>query len=360
MSKVNLNNNAMDQSQMREALGYDVFRHEGVPAARTAFAKVWLTVKGSYNNQYAGLYTVVEQIDQTFFKDRFGKKAGVVLKPESLKGMPYLGEAWESYLVPYGAKSSTKIDPAAAKRFIEFTKFVKEASDEQFAKQVADYVDVDEFLHFLAVEVMTVNLDSPLGFNHNYYITINPKTNKVVWVPWDLNLAFGGFGGGRGRGTGNPPQDLSINKPSQQGQFPLADRILAEPALLKRYDEIVRNLIAKNFTVERLSAEMKLMDDAISGALKDDRSVSAAQFERNMSADPSTIAVSDSAQEDPGFGGFGRGRGMGGPPLRQFIALRVESAQQQLDGKREGFTASGRGPGGGRGGFFGPPPGGPF
>jgi len=364
MSKINLNNNAMDQSQMREALGYDVFRREGVPAARTAFAKVYLTVKGTYDNQYAGLYTVVEQIDQTFFKDRFGKKTGVVLKPESLHGMPYFGDEWDSYVVPYGAKSSAKIDPAAAKRFIEFTKFVKEASDEDFAKQIADYVDVDEFLHFLAVEVMTVNLDSPLGFSHNYYITLNPKNQKVVWIPWDLNLAFGGFGGGRGRGGSYPQQDLSINNPSQKGQFPLADRILAVPALLKQYDEIVRILITKNFTVERLSAEMKLMEDAISGALKDDRSVSAAQFKRNMSADPSTIAVSDSAQPEPdNFGGFGRGfgRGMGGPPLRQFIALRVESAREQLDGKREGFTAPGRGGrGGGRGGFFPPPPGGPF
>ncbi|HVV46704.1 MAG TPA: CotH kinase family protein, partial [Bryobacteraceae bacterium] len=359
MSKINLNNNAMDQSQMREALGYDIFRREGVPAARTAFARVWLTVKGTYQNQYAGLYTVVEQIDQTFFKDRFGSKTGVVLKPESLNGMPYLGGNWESYVVPYGAKSTTKIDPAAAGRFIQFTKFVKEASDEQFAKHVADYVDVDEFLRFLAVEVMTVNLDSPLGFSHNYYITINPKTQKVVWIPWDLNLAFGGFGGGRGRSAGYPPQDLSINKPSQQGQFPLADRVLAVPPLLAQYDEIVRNLIAKNFTVDRLSAEMKLMEDAISPALKDDRAVSASQFERNMSAEPSAVALTES--EQPAQNGFGRGfgRSMGGPPLRQFIALRAESAREQLDGKREGFTAPGRGARGGRG-FFGPPGGGPF
>jgi hypothetical protein len=65
-----------------------------------------------------------------------------------------------------------------------------------------------------------------------------------------------------------------------------------------------------------------------------------------MSATPATIALSDSpqpAQNDFG-GGFGRGfgRGMGGPPLRQFIALRVTSAQEQLDGKREGFTAPAR------------------
>ena len=357
MTKINLNNNAMDASQMREALGYDIFRQEGVPSARTAWAKVYLTVGNTYKNQYAGLYTIVEQIDQTFFKDRFGKKTSPVVKPEGLSGMPYLGEDWNSWLVPYGAKSSDKIDPEQAKRFIAFVRFVKEASDEDFAKRIADFVDVDEFLHFLAVEVATVNLDSPLGFNHNYYVTLNPKTEKVVWIPWDLNLAFGGFGGGRGGGGGNPQQDLSVNKPTAKGQFPLADRLLAVPEYMKRYDAIFRNLATRNFTVERLGGRMDLMANAIRPAVKVDGAVPQSQFERNMATDPSTITTTD-PPPDPNATpfGFGRGggRGMGGPPLRQFVALRVESILDQLDGKREGFTSQGRG--GGRGGGFGGPP----
>lgn len=372
MSKINLNNNAMDASQMRESLGYDVFRQEGVPCARTAFAKLYLTVPGIYNNQYAGIYTVVEQIDQTFFKDRFGKKTGPVVKPEELVGMPYLGENWDSYVVPYGAKSADKIDPEDAKRFIAYVRFVKQASDEEFAKRIREFVDVDEFLHFLAVEVMTVNLDSPLAMNHNYYITINPKTQKVVWVPWDLNLAFGGFvGGGRG-GPGSAQQDLSINKPSLNGQFPLADRILAVPEFLKQYDAIVRALVTKNFTVKRLGGQMDLMAGAIRAAVKADAGVAFAQFEKNMDpngdapASPAPVPGTQPANggfvvvdpgggfgPGPGFGGFGggfgRGRGgMGGPPLRQFLALRVESVLEQLDGKRDGFTSTGRA---GRGGF---------
>jgi len=394
MAKLNLNNNAMDASQMHEALGYDVFREEGVPCARTAFAKLYLTVPGVYDNRYAGLYTVVEQIDQTFFKDRFGKKTGPLVKPEGLNGMPYLGEDWAQYLVPYGAKSTDKIDPEDAKRFIAFVKFVKQASDEEFARGIGELVDVDEFLHFLAVEVMTVNLDSPLGMNHNYYITINPKTQKVIWVPWDLNLAFAGFGGGgrggRGGGPGgggaNAQQDLSINKPSSMGQFPLADRILADPAFLKQYDAIVRDLVEKNFTVKRLGDRIELMDRAIRAAVQTDAAVPFAQFEKNVSPDGTAPTASEATGPqmvsagppgnggfvviDPtppgggfGGGGFGRGGrggpggpgGMGGPPLRQFIALRVESVLEQLDGKRTGFTSTGRGGrggfGGGRGGF---------
>lgn len=373
MAKINLNNNAMDPSQMREALGYDVFRHEGVPCARTAFAKLYLTVPGIYNNQYAGLYTVVEQIDQTFMKDRFGKKAGPVVKPEGLSGMPYLGEDWESYLVPYGAKSTDKIDPEDAKRFIAFVRFVKQSSDAEFSKRIGEFLDVDEFLHFLAVEVMTVNLDSPLGMNHNYYITINPKTQKITWIPWDLNLAFAGFGGGRG-GAGNLQQDLSVNRPSGSGQFPLADRILAVPDLLKQYDLIFRNLATQNFTAKRLGIAMDLMAGAIRAAVKADAGVSYTQFERHLAMDPSTVTTTDPPPPtNDGFvvvepdgppggfgggiggpGGFGGGRGrggMGGPPLRQFLALRAESVFEQLDGKRQGFTSTGRG---GRGGFGGP------
>jgi spore coat protein H len=361
MGKLNLNNNAMDASQIREALGYDIFRREGVPAARTAFARLYITVPGTYDNQYAGLYTVVEQIDQTFFKDRFGKKTGPVVKPEGLFGMPYLGDDWNSYLIRYGAKSADKIDPEDAKRFIAFVRFVNQASDDDFAAHIGDFVDVDEFLHFLAVEVMTVNLDSPLGMNHNYYVTLNPKTKKVTWVPWDLNLAFGGFGGGRGGGA-NSAQDLSVNKPSSKGQFPLADRILATTLYLKQYDAIVRALATQNFTVQRLSDEMNLMASAIRTSVKEDTAVAFTQFERNMSADPSAVAANE-YPADSGFGGgfgFGRGgfggRGMGGPPLRQFVALRVESVLEQLDGKREGFTSTGRGGRGGGRGFGGPPP----
>ena len=385
MSKLNLNNNAMDSSQMREALGYDVFRQEGVPCARTAFAKVYLTVPGTYTNQYAGLYTVVEQIDQTFFKDRFGKKTGPVVKPEGLSGMPYLGDEWASYLVPYGAKSTDKIDPEDAKRFIAFVRFVRQAPDEDFAKRISDYVDVDEFLHFLAVEDVIVNLDSPLGMNHNYYITLNPKTQKATWIPWDLNLAFGGFGGGgRGGGGGNSMPDLSVNRPTTKGQFPLVDRILAVPQFLAQYDTIFRNLAAQNFTVKRLGSQMDLMEGAIRAAVKVDAAVSPLQFDRNMAVDPATVTTTDPAPATDGgfvvvnpngppggfggfggpaggFGGRGGGRGgMGGPPLRQFVVQRVESVLEQLDGKREGFTSTGRGGGGGgRGGGFGVPRG-PF
>jgi hypothetical protein len=50
-----LNAGAMDPSRLREALAYAVFRAAGVPAPRTAFAEVTLTVPGKCDNELLGL-----------------------------------------------------------------------------------------------------------------------------------------------------------------------------------------------------------------------------------------------------------------------------------------------------------------
>jgi len=346
LPKLNLNNNAFDSSQMRETLAYDVFRRAGVVAPRTAFAKVFITVPGQYHRQYAGLFTVVEQIDQTFFKDRWGKKVGVLVKPEGLRGLPYLGDDWTSYKAPYASKGTAKAGATA--RFIAFVTFLNQASDEEFARRIGEYLDVEAFLRFLAAEVVLVNTDSPLAMNHNYWLTIQPDTQKVVWVPWDMNMAFGGFGGG--------DPDLSLRQPSAPGMFPLADRLLAIPGVVQRYDQIVREMATANFTASRLGTQMQVLAAAIHDAVATDSTTTVASFERNLAENPSVIPAAVQGNTGgpggpggfPGRGGFGWG-GRNAPPLRQFVTARIESVVEQLDGTRQGTTGRA-----GRGGFGGP------
>ncbi len=58
-----------------------------MPAGRTAFAKVFITVPGCHDKAYAGLYTIVEQVDDRFLQEHFGAKGGLLLKPEGLLGV---------------------------------------------------------------------------------------------------------------------------------------------------------------------------------------------------------------------------------------------------------------------------------
>jgi hypothetical protein len=337
MSKLNLNNNAFDASQMRETLAYDVFRRAGVPAPRTAFARVFITVPGQYQREYAGVFTVVEQIDQTFFRTRWHHKVGVLLKPEGLSGLPDLGGDWNNYAESYSSKIAARAGDA--QRFMAFVHFAAHSQDKEFAAHIGDYLDVDEFLRFLAAEVVMVNSDSPLAMNHNYYLTVRPGTGKVVWVPWDMNMAFGGFRGGE--------VNLSLYHASAPGMFPLADRILSVPALFERYKQIVRQMIGVNVTRARLGDEMSHVGTLIHDAVALDPTTGAAQLQVNLAQDPPASAHTTAAGGGPGgFGGFGF-RDHDGPPLRRFIDDRIDSVREQLDGKNAGVP--------GRAGFgFGP------
>ena len=63
-----LANGFRDPSFIREVLAYDIAR-QYMPASRASYAKVYI------NEEYIGLYTLVESVDNTFFVDfgRFGK-----------------------------------------------------------------------------------------------------------------------------------------------------------------------------------------------------------------------------------------------------------------------------------------------
>ncbi len=332
LDTLNLNNNAMDASQMREALAYDVFRRAGVVSPRTAFVRVYITVPGRYDHEYAGLFTAIEQIDQRFFRDRWGERVGVLVKPERLSGLPDLGDDWAAYESRYSSKIDAK--PTDVQRFIAFVRFVGTASPEEFAARLDEYLDVDSFLRFLAAQVVLVNVDSPLGMNHNYWITVNPRSEKVVWLPWDLNMAFGGFMSGNA--------DLSLTQPAGRGMFPLAERVLATPAFAGRYRAIVTEMVENNVSLARLGVAITDTAVVIREAVLADPTTTASRFEANFS-DSASASIDTSGG---GFGGFGRGRT--GPPLRRFLLDRLVSIDGQLDGTRPGTPGRS-----GRGGFGG-------
>ncbi|HEY7929596.1 MAG TPA: CotH kinase family protein [Steroidobacteraceae bacterium] len=333
LREINLDNNAFDGSQLRETLAYEMFRGADVPAPRTAFARVYISVPGLHEHEYAGLFTLVEQVDQTFFEQRWGRKVGVLVKPEGLSGLPDLGEDWKPYEKSYSSK--LKARPADAQRLIHFVRFVDHASNEEFSRHLGDYLDVDEFLRFLAVESAIVNSDSPLAMNHNYYLTVHPDSGKVVWVPWDMNMAFGGFRRGE--------LDLSIFKPSGPGIFPLADRVLADPELSQRYRHAVQALLHTELTRAHIDAELRRLLTLIHAAALQDPAGGARQFDVNFEEHPGRARNGSGARtasavddfEDDNFGGVGVHE-RSGPPLRAFIEQRIASIGEQLAGKRSG------------------------
>ena len=80
VKKLNFNNGFSDPSFMREILSYEIFEQMGLPTPRASFVDVWI------NDTHLGLYTMVEQVDQTFLRQHFTDATGNLYKPEMPAG----------------------------------------------------------------------------------------------------------------------------------------------------------------------------------------------------------------------------------------------------------------------------------
>jgi len=78
--QLNLKNNYDDSSLMREKVGADVFREFGLASSQTAFCVVYI----DYGNgpQYYGVYTLVEEVDDTVIETQFTDGSGNLYKPD--------------------------------------------------------------------------------------------------------------------------------------------------------------------------------------------------------------------------------------------------------------------------------------
>lgn len=319
LKSLNLHSGITDPSKARETMAYSAYRAAGVPAPRTTLAEVTVTVPGKFDKEYFGLYTVVESVDKAFLKRHFKTDAGLLMKPERIRGLDHLGDDWERYRQNYQPKRDATAAEKA--RVIAFTKLVNRGTDDEFRTEIESFLDVDAFLRFLAATSMTANLDSFFALGHNYYLYLHPDTNKFHFIPWDLDRAMGNFGI---FGTMDQQMDLSLTKP-YAGQSRLADRLMGIKEYAARHQRIAKEIAAASFTKDRLTAELDAFEKAAKDIIAKDSKAAAARKDG-----------------PPGF--YGQV-----PDMRTFITKRTESVAAQLAGERKGYTPGGFG-------FGAPPP----
>lgn len=317
---INLHSGVADPSKGREAFAYYMYRQGGVPAPLTSFADVSLTVPGKFDKEYLGLFTIVEQVDKNFLKTHFKNDDGLILKPERMLALDYLGDNWDAYKANYVPKRDAT--PEEAKRTIEFVRLVAKADEAQFAKEIANYLDIKAFLRFMAVTAYVVNLDSFFALGHNYILYLHPETKKFSFIPWDVDRSLANFGI---FGNADQQMDLNVMHP-YPGDCRLADRVLGIPQYRDQYQAILKELSQGPFTKQRLMAEVETMEKHIKASVERD------------------TKVTTDRKETGGFNAF-----FGKPPeLKVFVEKRTASVDAQLAGKSKGFTPQAFN--------FGPPP----
>ncbi|MFC1718017.1 CotH kinase family protein [Candidatus Poribacteria bacterium] len=334
--KLNFSNGFKDPSLMREKIAYDLFQKAGVPAPRAGYAKLYLTVEGRYCQEYLGLYTVVEHIDEHFLIDRFGNGNGLLIEIDHLPDLVYLGAEWEHYSRNFELRSAREISDTDG--LIQFVRFLHNSDDGQFAQMIADLMNVNSFLRFLAVNVVLANVDSYLGTGHNYFLYQNTESGRYEMIPLDLNEAFGNFR------MGNAQQmlDLDIHRPTA-GRKVLVDRLLNIRIYKAQYIQCLTDLIETNFRVEAIYEQIDHLYGLIRDAVVADKHKLYSTILFEESIHKNVTLEHQPPLPQPGNQGEHKDQRRHRPPpmqvigLKPFVTKRIESIEAQLRDDRRGY-----------------------
>lgn len=170
-------------------------------------------------------------------------------------------------------------------------------------------IDVEATLKYFAAHTVIVNLDSYISnMSHNYYLY--EKDGQLTMLPWDFNLAFGGFQSGSASSVVNFPIDTPVSGVSLEDR-PMLAKLLEDPEYLELYHHYLREIVDGYFNSGLFNQTIDSLDALISSYVE---------------ADPTAFYDFTSYQS-------------GVAELKKLGILRAQSIEGQLDGSIPTTTA---------------------
>lgn len=135
-------------------------------------------------------------------------------------------------------------------------------------RELEKYFDIDGVLRYLAAHTIVVNLDSySSNMAQNYFIY--EREGRLSILPWDYNLAWGGFQSDNAASVINFPIDTPISGVSMSSR-PLIDKLFSNAEYLARYHGYLQQLIDKCFADGRMEQQIIALDRLISDYVEKD------------------------------------------------------------------------------------------
>jgi spore coat protein CotH len=177
-------------TSLNEAVALDLLTAAGLASQRAA------AVAFSVNGSTPKLRLAIENPNDAWMEEHFSAD-GLLFKSEAEGDWSYRGDDYSSYTVAFDLEGgSTKDDAADYEPLIGFLDFLNNSDDATFVAELPSRLDVDQFAVYKAMMTLINNTDDISGAGNNSYLYYAPDAEQFTVVPWDMNLAFGGLGGG--------------------------------------------------------------------------------------------------------------------------------------------------------------------
>lgn len=185
LRSVVLKNNTQDPSQMHNRLAVLFFRMMGLPASRETHGRLFV------NDQYVGLYLIVEEMRKELLRFNFGEDEGTLWSYNWVRGQPYRFEylgADPGLYIPKFFKPETNENNPDTATLIEMIRIINEVSDAQFPQTMAEYLDLRRVMTHIAVEGFVAEGDEVL--DNNLFLYRFQGKKLFQWLPWDKDGTF--------------------------------------------------------------------------------------------------------------------------------------------------------------------------
>jgi spore coat protein CotH len=172
---------------MRERVVTEFFRKLGIPAPRESHTRLFV------NDQYAGLYTIVEEVDSVFLQRNFGESDGRLYSYEWVGPwvFDYRGPEPSRYSpLPLEPENNfIDLDPAPIEAMV---RTINQAPDAQFSAALSQYIDLNALFRELAAENFVAEQDGIIGDYtlNNFFLYRFQNTLRSIFIPWDKSNTF--------------------------------------------------------------------------------------------------------------------------------------------------------------------------
>lgn len=316
LDKLNLNNIIQDNTYMKDFLSYQLMAAAGAAAPLCSY--VWITVNG----EDWGLYLAVEGVEESFLLRNYGTDYGELYKPDSMEmgggrgngggfDMDQFQERFENdeFSLPEGTDvpGEGEFSPPEGEEMPAEGGF-----DRGEGGDVSDCVDIESVISYFVAHNFVCNFDSYTGsMIHNYYLY--EDGGLLSMLPWDYNLAFGGF---MGSSDAEALVNWSIDDPTSDGDTdsrPMLAWIFESEEYTELYHAAFAEFIESVFTSGEFE---RLFDETVE--------LISPYVERG----PTKFCTYEEFE-------------LGAETLREFCLLRAESIGYQLAGEDVTVDASG-------------------
>jgi len=251
LRKINLNNSYQDPTFLREKVFSDFLNKQNLFAPRCTYTELYI------NGTHWGIYSLVEQIDQTFLSTKFGDNSGNLFAAAGDNAsLEWEGNKQSAYYDNFDLNTNEITNDWTD--LVSLLNTINNTSEVQFKDSLEVLLATDNYVDMWAANNLFVNFDSYEYGASNYYLYDNPSDKKFYWIANDINSGFGASWDTTLTAIENMSVYYFPNSLPQllNDTVPLASRMLQNTYYKDKYESTICNYLQGDFSTTYLNNQI--------------------------------------------------------------------------------------------------------